>query len=211
MLLDQELDYLNQMLLKMADQVQKNILEAFLSYKTNDDYLVVNDDVVDQYERLVEEICLNLMLKERLYARDLKKVTGILKMVSDLERIGDHAEDIMELNIKYHHPDRLDYDKIENMVTVSMAMVQDAIKSFVHEDLILAQDVIARDNQVDNDYEDVIQYIVESMTNQKAGPELAIYTTLVVKYIERIADHAVNIAEWAIYIINGVHKDKRIF
>lgn len=208
--LDQELEHLNKIILMMADNVKKNITEAFENYDTVNNNVHINDDVIDQYERLLEEICLNILLKERLYAKDLRKVTGILKMVSDLERIGDHAFDIMKYNKKFASG-LIAKEKIQEIVEVVNGMIADAIMSYVKEDLALANSVINRDDIVDQAYDEFLQLIIRSIDENKAASSLAIYTTIVVKYIERIADHAVNIAEWVIYIISGYHKDKQIF
>ncbi len=211
MILDQEIDELNQLVLKMVDQVTKNISDAFDTYRQDCCEYSINDDIVDQLERLIEEMSLHLMLKERLYARDLRLVSGILKMVADLERIGDHAEDIMDLNIKYKGFGRVHFDIIDKMFDIARQMVQNSIMSFVNRNLELARDVIHRDEEVDEDYSNVIAHIIALDDANQITSSLAIYTTLVVKYVERIADHAVNIAEWAIYIINGFHKDRQIF
>ena len=209
--IDKELENLNQMLLKMANIVQKNILDAFSAYQSGDQSVLINDDVVDQYERLIEEVCLDIILKERLYARDLRKVTGILRMVSDLERIGDHAEDIME----YHHNSRNEniaqYLGFSEILETASSMVVDSILSFVNEDMELARDVIIRDNIVDDGFQDLLKELITKIDNHEIPSSVAIYASIVLKYIERIADHAVNIAEWAVYIVNGYYKDRKIF
>jgi phosphate transport system protein len=97
------------------------------------------------------------------------------------------------------------------MLKTALDMVMDSILSFTKEDIALANDVIKRDDIVDKLYEDIIEYLINATGEQKVSPAFAIYNTLVVKYLERIADHAVNIAEWVIYIINGYYKDKQIF
>lgn len=211
MLIDKEIEHLNQILLKMADNVLYNISEALNAYIKCDKTVYVNDDIIDQYERLVEEICLNILLKEKLYARDLRKVTGILRMVSDLERIGDHAEDIIEYNQKMDIINSEFLTEIEKILSVALSMVNDSILSFVNEDIELAKDVIIRDEIVDEKYSKWIEKITNLDNKNLIDSKLAIYTTIVVKYIERIADHAVNISEWAIYMINGFYKDKQIF
>lgn len=211
MILDQEIDQLNQIVLKMGDHVKTNLKDAFIAYRSDTCEYVINDDIIDQFERLIEEMSLNLILKERLYARDLRLVSGILKMVADLERIGDHAEDIMELNIQYKGFGRVHYEGIDKMFDIACTMVEDSIMSFIHHNIELAHDVINRDNQVDSLYLEVLAHIITEDDASRMSSSLAIYTTLVVKYVERIADHAVNIAEWAVYIINGFHKDRRIF
>lgn len=209
--IDKELEHLNQMLLKMANIVQNNIMDAFSAYRSGDQSMVINDDIVDQYERLIEEVCLNILLKERLYARDLRKVSGILRMVSDLERIGDHAEDINDYHVRFPHDVVDKLDGFSKMVDVASSMVVDAILSFVNEDLEMAEGVIKRDNIVDDNYKELILNLISELEITKIDPTVAIYATLVLKYIERIADHAVNIAEWAIYIVSGYYKDKQIF
>jgi phosphate transport system protein len=209
--IDKELENLNQMLLKMANIVQKNILDAFSAYQSGDQSVFINDDVVDQYERLIEEVCLDIILKERLYARDLRKVTGILRMVSDLERIGDHAEDIIEYQHNTPTDGVTDINGFSDILETASSMVVDSILSFVNEDMVLAQDVIDRDNIVDDGYQALLKELINKIDNQEIQSSVAIYASIVLKYIERIADHSVNIAEWAVYIVNGYYKDRKIF
>ena len=209
--LDKELENLNQMLLKMANIVQKNISDALDAFLNGNQDVIINDDIVDQYERLIEEICLNILLKERLYARDLRRVSGVLRMVSDLERIGDHAEDISEYNTHFPHGTVTKFEGFNKIVEVASSMVVDSILSFVNEDMELARDVIKRDNIVDDGFQDLLKELITKIDNHEIPSSVAIYASIVLKYIERIADHAVNIAEWAVYIVNGYYKDRKIF
>ncbi|MBQ3252944.1 MAG: phosphate signaling complex protein PhoU [Acholeplasmatales bacterium] len=211
MTLQNELEYLNQTLFKMSDVVVENINEAINYYLGKTDSVNVNDDLVDQYERLVEEICLSILLRERPYARDLKEVTGILKLVADIERIGDHAEDIYDFAKKVKHYNHERNAKVDELVKFINTMLKDAVTAYITKDLNLANDVINRDDYVDSKYEEIISDLANSNINDSSDLPFAIYTTLVVKYLERIADHSVNVAEWVIYIINGFHKDKKIF
>lgn len=211
MQLIREIEHLNQMLLKMADVVQNNIQMAFDVYKNHKEIIAINDDIVDQYERLIEEICLDILIKERPYAKDLREVSGILKLIADLERIGDHAEDIMEFNCKLKDMDIPQIPEITDMLSTTLTMVISAIESFIKKDIAIAEEVIQTDDVVDQYYSKIISELVVVYEDEKNWLPFAIYTTLVVKYIERIADHAVNIAEWVIYIINGFHKDKKIY
>ena len=207
--IDKELDYLNQMVLKMTDLVEKNMKIAQDFYLTKKSYLEINDDLVDKYERLVEETCLDIMIKERPFAKDLRRLTGILTLVEDLERIGDHAEDIYNFTKKLIVSKcSIDFDINELFETV-IKMFYDSIKSFINKDEKLAQEVINRDDFVDNLYEKKLEELIKKWQN-KDESSFAIYTTLVVKYLERIADHSVNIAEWVIYILKGFYKDKQI-
>ena len=151
--IDKELDYLNQMVLKMTDLVEKNMKIAQDFYLTKKSYLEINDDLVDKYERLVEETCLDIMIKERPFAKDLRRLTGILTLVEDLERIGDHAEDIYNFTKKLIVSKcSIDFDINELFETV-IKMFYDSIKSFINKDEKLAQEVINRDDFVDNLYE----------------------------------------------------------
>ncbi len=212
MKLEDEIEHLNQMLVKMAQEVIENLKICFELYNKFDnkkaDY--INDDVVDLHERLIEEMCLNIMLKERPYAKDLRKVSGILKLVNDLERLGDHAQDIKDFAYKLSKFEHYSNDKIDRAILLTMEMVSDSIKAYINKDITLANDVIKRDDIIDSLYEEILLAIIK-MANEKQCSDIAVYTTLIAKYIERIADHAVNVAEWVIYIISGYYKDKQIF
>lgn len=211
MRLEEELDYLNRMLFKMSDAVTENITEAIDFFLGKKDIEGINDDLIDHYERLIEEICINILLKERPYARDLKEVTGILKLVADVERIGDHAEDIYEFASKLKHIKEPRLKMVDELSSYAVKMLKDSIYAYINKDIALAKSVIEADDFVDNQYTACIEALATSKGNEdKNYLPFAIYTTLVVKYIERIADHCVNIAEWVIYIVNGFHKDKRI-
>lgn len=211
MRLQSELEYLNQTLFKMSDVVVENINEAINFYLGKTDKANINDDLVDQYERLVEEICLTILLRERPYAKDLKEVTGILKLVADIERIGDHAEDIYDFAKKVKNYEHKRSERVDNLVKYINTMLIDAVKAYITKDIKLAEDIIARDDYVDSEYEDIINSLATDKVSSSNDLPFAIYTTLVVKYLERIADHSVNVAEWVIYIVNGFHKDKKIF
>jgi phosphate transport system protein len=208
--IDKELESLNQMLLKMADLVTSNIQNAFKMYLNEKGNFVVNDDLVDHYERVIEEVCLNIILKEHPYAKDLRQVTGILKLIADLERIGDHAEDIVYFTNKIEHfKDRL--EQVKDMIEFVLKMLNDAILSYVNKDLDLAKDVISRDAIVDKFYDETIERIVAETKKQMHEPGFAVYSTIIIKYVERIADHCTNISEWVVYIITGFYKDTQFF
>lgn len=211
--LREEMESLNQLVLKMSDAVVTNITEEINYYLEKCDHVEINDDLIDQYERLVEEMCVNILLKERPFAKDLKEVTGVLKLVSDLERIGDHAEDIYDFATKligYKEKEEKNTE-IENLSVFVMQMINRAIKAYIEKDYNLAKEVIADDDYVDEKYLEIIGNLRNKENIDKDYLSFAIYTTLVVKYLERIADHSVNIAEWVVYISSGYYKDKMIF
>lgn len=210
MQLDRELEDLRTILLKMCSQVISNINTAVKSFKDSEESDYINDDLVNSYERLIQEICLTILVKERAYASDLKLVSGILKLSSDLERIGDIAEDLKEYSGKLENINTPLCSDAYVLLKKALLMVTDSIDSYVKKDIELANDVITRDDEVDATYADLID---NQIPKKAEGRDIhyAIYTTIVVKYIERIADHAVNIAEWVIYIVNGYYKDTQLF
>ena len=211
MLLKDEMDNLKLLVLKMSDAAIMNIKYAIDYYLGKEELNGINDDLIDQYERLVEEMCVNILLKERPFARDLKEVTGVLKLVSDIERIGDHAEDIFEFATRLlpYKEDKL--VEIESLANFVMLMVKNSIKAYIDNDSTLAKKVIEDDDYVDKKYLEIIENLSKKEDIDKDYVPFAIYTTLVVKYLERIADHSVNIAEWVEYILTGYYKDKMIF
>ena len=211
--IDKEINNLVNYTMKMGELVLDNLQLAMSTYYHYDEETAnkINDDVVDANERLIEEMCLNLMLKERPFARDLRVVSGILKLVEDLERLGDHAEDIKAFAKKLKDYEYVSIKKLDEAYKESTKMVLDSISSLVNKDETQAYEVIKNDDKVDVLYEEALEEIIEGSKENKYPIEYSIYTTLITKYIERIADHAVNVAEWVIYILRGFHKDKQIF
>lgn len=213
MTIKNEIDNLKTQVLRMSEICIQNITDAINFYLGKESHIQeINDDLVDRFERLIEEMCVNILLRERLYASDLKEVTGILKLVSDLERIGDHALDIYEFSLKLEPYKDLKLDEIEGLSLFVVKMIENSIKAYVNKDYELAEKVIKDDDYVDEKYAEIIDKLSknEYSIDGKCLP-FAIYTTLVVKYLERIADHSVNISEWVVYISNGFYKDKKIF
>ena len=211
--IDKEINNLVNYTMKMGELVLDNLQLAMSTYYHYDEETAnkINDDVVDANERLIEEMCLNLMLEERPFARDLRVVSGILKLVEDLERLGDHAEDIKAFAKKLKDYEYVSIKKLDEAYKESTKMVLDSISSLVNKDEAQAYEVIKNDDKVDVLYEEALEEIIEGSKENKYPIEYSIYTTLITKYIERIADHAVNVAEWVIYILCGFHKDKQIF
>ena len=202
--IDKEINNLVNYTMKMGELVLDNLQLAMSTYYHYDEETAnkINDDVVDANERLIEEMCLNLMLKERPFARDLRVVSGIL---------GDHAEDIKAFAKKLKDYEYVSIKKLDEAYKESTKMVLDSISSLVNRDEAQAYEVIKNDDKVDTLYEEALEEIIEGSKENKYPIEYSIYTTLITKYIERIADHAVNVAEWVIYILRGFHKDKQIF
>ena len=159
----------------------------------------------DQREREVENLCLKLLLQQQPVARDLREISAALKMISDLERIGDQAADIAELTRYIHLTDGLSRLHIGDMARAVIAMVTDSVHSFVKGDLALARAVRAADDQVDALFEQVKRELIDLIAADAVAGEVGLDILMVAKYLERIGDHATNVAEWVEYSLTGIH------
>lgn len=213
MKIDDEIFNLKKMVVKMGEQVNDNLRIAMNNYYNYDSNsaALVNDDLVDSYERVIEETCLNLMLKERPYGKDLRFISGVLTLVSDIERLGDHAEDIINFAYKIKDEKKHVISPLDKAFQLSMEMTKSSLMAFVDFNIKSAENIIKMDDEVDKLYQESIDYIIQKLDKKEMKSDLAVYSTLIVKYIERIADHAVNVCEWIIYIYNGYYKDKQMF
>ena len=162
---------------------------------------------IDQHERDIERLCMRLLLMQQPVATDLRVVSSALKMISDLERIGDQASDIAEIIITEEKSEAQDIPKIIKMSEAAGKMVRDSVNAYVEKDLELSRKVIKDDDIVDELFEEVKTTLIDFIAENKGeqGGE-AIDLIMVAKYLERIADHATNIAEWVEFSITGIHK-----
>ena len=160
---------------------------------------------IDQREREVENLCLKLLLQQQPVARDLREISAALKMISDLERIGDQAADIAELTSYVRVPDGSGVLHIADMTRAVIGMVTDSVDSFVKRDLELARAVCAADDRVDELFDQVKRELIDMIAADAAWGQQGLDLLMVAKYLERIGDHATNVAEWVEYSITGVH------
>ena len=160
---------------------------------------------LDRREREVENLCLKLLLQQQPVARDLREISAALKMISDLERIGDQAADIAELVSYVRVPDGSGVLHIADMTRAVIGMVTDSVDSFVKRDLDLARAVCAADDQVDALFDQVKQELIDMISADAAWGQQGLDMLMVAKYLERIGDHATNVAEWVEYSITGIH------
>ena len=164
------------------------------------------DEKIDQKEREIEQLCMKLLLQQQPVASDLRTVSSALKMISDMERIGDQASDIAEICSTVNLEKSLAQVHIKEMAAATIKMVTDSVESFVKRDLEMAHGVINYDDVVDDLFDKVKHEIISMITSEQSEP--CIDLLLVAKYLERIGDHAENIAEWVEYSITGVHSDE---
>ena len=162
---------------------------------------------IDESERTIETICMQLLLRQQPVARDLRQISAAMKMITDMERIGDQAEDIVEI-VPYMnaHPDEK-FPKIREMAKAAQTMVTDAIDAYVKQDLELARKVMAHDDVVDNYFTQIKKGIIDLIAAEPSQGEYALDLLMIAKYFERIGDHCTNIAEWVEFSVTGIHKD----
>lgn len=171
----------------------------------------IADEEIDQAETDIERLCLRLLLQQQPVARDLRQISAALKMITDMERIGDQASDIAEIIITEDKSEAQDIPMIIKMSEAASKMVRDSVNAYVEKDLDLARKVMENDDVVDELFEEVKTTLINFIAENKGlqGVE-AIDLIMVAKYLERIADHATNIAEWVEFSITGIHKSSVI-
>ena len=198
---------------EMSKRVKESLNYAFSFYfdPSAEKKDIINDVVINEYERKIEEICLLNILKERPFATELRKLTGYFKVCEDLERLGDHAEDIYWVNSNLSsYKDTVRVPELDEMINKTLLMVNKAIDSLINFDEEEAKKIIKSDDEIDALYLEILSLLPKLKENNNLDDEFTIFTTLLVKYVERIADHASNVAEWAIYIKSGFYKDRYI-
>lgn len=209
---DMQLRKLNNELIEMGSLIETAIARAYKGL-INQNIEIAKENVefdreIDQKEKEVENICLKLLLQQQPVASDLRLISSAIKMITDMERIGDQAADISELTIlmsKTQYIKRLDH--IEQMAKATIEMVTTSVDAFVKRDLELARSVFARDDIVDNLFVIIKNDLIELIREDVNNGEQAIDLIMVAKYFERIGDHAVNLADWVIFSIVGHHEE----
>jgi phosphate transport system protein len=208
---DEQLALLNRELIEMGALCEEVIALASKALTEGDKKLAAKvaplDSEIDQKERTIESMCLKLLLQQQPVARDLRQISAALKMITDMERIGDQAEDIAEIiNLLNGHAAEND-DLMREMALATIKMVTQSVDAYVKRDTELAQGVIKDDDIVDGYFDDVKNKLIEKIAQHPEDGEYAIDLLMIAKYFERIGDHAVNIAQWVIFSITGVHRE----
>ncbi len=210
---DEQLTALNDMLIEMGALIETAIAASVEALIKQDKVLakktVEMDDLIDQKEKDIERLCLKLLLQQQPVARDLRLISSALKMITDMERIGDQAGDIAEITLHLNGRGHIEnMDHIKQMAINTINMVTNSIDAFVNKDLQLANSVIAYDDVIDELFDTVKNDLVNMIKRDRDGGDIAIDLIMIAKYFERIGDHAVNIAEWVLFAITGEHKAK---
>lgn len=211
---DRQLCQLNDELIEMGELIEKAIEDTIKALVSQDVELanaVINmDDEIDAKEKEIENLCLKLLLQQQPVAKDLRLISSALKMITDMERIGDHATDISEITIELSSQKYIKkLEHIQQMSKETMVMLVQSIEAFVNKDIDKARSVIEQDDIVDNLFITVKRELIGMIHENVDAGEQATDLLMVAKYLERIGDHATNISEWVIFSITGSHDNKK--
>ena len=212
---DMQLECLSEQLIHMGElcEVAINRATTALQHGSMEEAkeVIRADEEIDQLEKDIERLCLKLLLQQQPVARDLRQISAALKMITDMERIGDQASDIAEIIISEKKAEAADIPVIVKMSEAAAKMVRDSVNAYVEKDLELSRAVIEYDDVVDEMFEENKKQLIDYISkNSGEGGKEAIDLIMVAKYLERIADHATNIAEWVEFSITGIHKESKV-
>jgi len=212
---DEQLLELNKQMIEMGNKIIESIRLSIRALESRDvaaAKVIMDGDVeVDRMQKQIENICFNLLIRQQPVAKDLRTVTAAMKMVTDMERIGDHAADISEITILMGQNSHIDrFEHISRMAVETMMMLNHSIEAYVEKNVVKARKVIEHDDVVDelflNAKRDVIRLILEDSKDGEEATDLL----MVAKYFERIGDHATNIAEWVIFSLSTSEEENEI-
>ena len=208
---DEQLAQLNRELIEMGSLCEEVIALAAKALTNGNRALAAKvaplASEIDEKERTIEALCLKLLLQQQPVARDLRQISAALKMITDMERIGDQAENIAEI-ISFLNGRGTENDALmQEMARAAIRMVTESVDAYVHRDMELARKVISDDDVVDHCFTQVKQKLIAWIAESPSDGEYALDLLMIAKYFERIGDHAVNIAEWVIFSVTGVHKE----
>ncbi len=208
---DRQLELLNNELIQMGNLIQEAIEMAVRALIKQDVEMAKKaidfDDEINHQESEIENLCLKLLLQQQPVASDLRLISSALKMITDMERIGDHAADISEITIMLAGTKYINnLEHIQQMAKETTFMVVKSVEAFVEKDLDLAKTVIKMDDKVDELFAMSKRELIQTINQKPEMGEQAADLLMIGKYFERIGDHATNIAEWVIFSITGVHE-----
>ncbi len=208
-----QLEELNLQLIKMGALCETAIARAVRALLNQDNELanlvIQQEREINQYEKDIESLCLKLLLQQQPVAKDLRIISAALKMITDMERIGDQAEEIAMIVTKADLTNAVNSVHLKEMALAAIKMVNESIDSFVKQDLNLAYKIISDDDIVDQHFNVIRNELIEYIRDNIKDASHAIDILMIAKYLERIADHATNIAEWVEFSMTGIHKEGR--
>lgn len=208
---DEQLFELNREIIEMGAMCEEAIAAASKALTAGDVELAVkvkaNSNVIDQMERDIESRCMKLLLHQQPVARDLRMISAALKMITDMERIGDQAEDIAEI-IGYLKGENLNSSvPVQEMAKAAIKIVTESVDAYVTRDVLLAEAILKEDDIIDEYFMESKRRLIKMISENPEHGEYALDLLMITKYFERIGDHATNIAEWVIFSVTGVHEE----
>lgn len=207
---DDQIAQLGEQMMAMGALVENTIERAIRALQTDDMAEAAairdGDHIVDEKEREVEAMCIHMLLQQQPVARDLRQISAALKMITDMERIGDQAADIAEIITFLKGRSCENCEAIGEMGRATIRMVTESVDAFVKRDTALAEGVIRYDDVVDDYFLKVKSALITLIAQNPDDGEYALDLLMIAKYFERIGDHATNIAEWVLFSVTGVHK-----
>lgn len=210
---DQQLETLNAELIRMGslcEEAIEAVTKILLHEKKADmEEIFLAEEEINQKERDIESLCMKLLLQQQPVARDLRQISAALKMIADMERIGDQAADIADLTKYIQVREQANKIHIGEMAAATTKMVSESIESFVKKDLHMAKEVVKYDDIVDDLFVKVKEELTKLVAEDAKNSEYYIDLIMVAKYFERIGDHAENIAQWVEYSITGVYQNTK--
>ncbi len=212
---DNQLKQLNRQLITMGSLCEEAIALSAKALQGMPDHpeqqVPALEREIDQLEREIESSCMNLLLRQQPVAQDLRTISAALRMITDLERIGDQAADISELVPHICDSNLPSKPTLSHMAQAVVLMVTDSVDAFVKKDLAMARRVQQNDDEVDALFDQVKQELMALVEHRGIGAEAALDVLMAAKYFERIGDHATNVAEWVEYALTGIHKNLLVF
>ena len=209
---EEQLTRLHTQMIAMGSLCEKAIADATKALTDGDVALakavMEGDAKINQQERDIESMCIKLLLHQQPVAGDLRRVSAALKMVTDMERIGDQASDIAEIVMNLDYAEKMYFKSIEEMAIIARGMVQDSVEAFINQDIELARDVIDRDAEVDKYFASARDLMINLIVEHDHNAATIVDIIMIAKYLERIGDHATNIANWAIFHLMGEHPNR---
>lgn len=204
---DEQLNNLNQEMLHMGTMIEESIqkaIEAFINQDTDSaKEIMAGDAQVDREQKKIESICFNLLMQQQPVARDLRNISAAMKMVTDMERIGDHAADISEMTVMMSHTAyKVNIEDVKKMASETMLMLIKSIEAYVEQNNDKAHQVMKQDDVVDDLFDQVKAELIDFIRTNPQDGEQAADLLMVAKYFERIGDHATNIAEWVEFALD---------
>ena len=204
---DEQLNILNQKLIQMGQAIEKNIQDAIEALVNGNvekaNQIIIADDEIDKMQREIESICFGLLIQQQPVAKDLRLITAAMKMVTDMERIGDHAVDISEMTeFLSEHKMNDEFSILKDMACEATVMLIHSIDAFTEKNAEIAKDVIDHDDIVDALFVNVKDELIKLISGNSEAGEAGLDMLMIAKYLERIGDHATNIAEWVLYSLD---------